>query len=878
MKKFKFSVIIPVYNVEEYLEETIESVINQTIGFEDNIQLVLINDGSPDNSEEICLEFKDKYPENIIYYKQENAGVSAARNKGITLAEGELVNFLDSDDKWSLNAFDEVWNHYIKNRDICVISTKMRYFDGKNSAHILNYKYKENKIVDIKEDYEYIQLSTCSCFIKNEVIKNYKYDLSIRNEEDTKLISEILLDHTQMLVLNKPIYYYRKRPDNSSASQTSPTSKLWYTVTPKKVYLYLFEESRKRFGEVLGYFKYLIAYNILWRITYPVADGLMSDKEKQEYIDIITNLIKEVDLKYFVEQKNFYPTNGLFIIKTKLDLKPADLLEQNNNVISIKNNDYPNADIMFAKIDDIFISKGKINIVGRINEAIFNPERIRIKINGKLHKLEYYKPRHNSDEQAYNDEYISRYIGVKCQIDINEAKEFGFVYDNKNYLSLGFSNTCVLTNKLEGSYYKYKNKIITYDNGKFTVSRKMLWKCFIRECKNIKGLISIKKYRILAVRMFIKLSKLLPYRHVWLLSDRVNMADDNAEHLFKYIIDNKPKKVNAYYVLNKDSKDFERLKKIGKVVDNNSLKYKILFHNADYIISSHAETYITNIYGNSNQYYSDLFHFKYVFLQHGITKNDISPWLNPNTKHIDMFVSAAKLEYEGLKVAGYNDGVIQLTGFPRYDGLMWKSEKYKPQKTIMISFTWRSKLVNKINRKTGKRVYNKDFKKSSYYQWFNSILNNKKLLKTLDKEGYRIRLLPHPNLIAQMGDFEIDSKYIDVVTNVNYQKEFCENKILVTDSSSIFFDFAYLKKPVIYYQPDNKELYESQIYDEGYFDCNTMGFGPVLETEEEAVDAIIKAVKNDGKLDKKYEERVNSFFTFTDANNCKRVIDAIKKC
>ena len=87
--KYKFSVVIPIYNVEDYVEETILSVINQTIGFEENIQMILVNDGSPDNSEDICLRYKDKYPDNIIYVKQENRGVSAARNNGMNYIEGK---------------------------------------------------------------------------------------------------------------------------------------------------------------------------------------------------------------------------------------------------------------------------------------------------------------------------------------------------------------------------------------------------------------------------------------------------------------------------------------------------------------------------------------------------------------------------------------------------------------------------------------------------------------------------------------------------------------------------------------------------------------------------------------------------------------------
>ena len=83
MDKFLINTIIPIYNVEEYLEEAIESVINQTIGFEKNIGLILVNDGSSDNSEKICLKYKEKYPNNILYIKQKNKGVSSARNNGL---------------------------------------------------------------------------------------------------------------------------------------------------------------------------------------------------------------------------------------------------------------------------------------------------------------------------------------------------------------------------------------------------------------------------------------------------------------------------------------------------------------------------------------------------------------------------------------------------------------------------------------------------------------------------------------------------------------------------------------------------------------------------------------------------------------------------
>ena len=109
--KFLFSVIIPVYKVEKYLLETLQSVEAQTIGF-DKIQVILVNDGTPDKSGEICENFKRKYPENVVYIEKENGGVSSARNAGMPFAQGKYVNFLDSDDKWEENAFLNAYDFF----------------------------------------------------------------------------------------------------------------------------------------------------------------------------------------------------------------------------------------------------------------------------------------------------------------------------------------------------------------------------------------------------------------------------------------------------------------------------------------------------------------------------------------------------------------------------------------------------------------------------------------------------------------------------------------------------------------------------------------------------------------------------------------------
>ena len=96
--------------------------------------------------------------------------------------------------------------------------------------------------------------------------------------------------------------------------------------------------------------------------------------------------------------------------------------------------------------------------------------------------------------------------------------------------------------------------------------------------------------------------------------------------------------------------------------------------------------------------------------------------------------------------------------------------------------------------------------------------------------------------------------------------------MMITDFSSVFFDFAYLKKPVIYYQPN-----DDYHYGDGYFDYETMGFGPVINEEEDLFNEINSYISKDCSMEEKYKNRVKNFFKYTDKNNCKRTYEWILK-
>ena len=149
------SVVIPVYNAEEDISNAIDSIISQTFGFE-NIELILVDDGSSDSSKDICLSYHEKYPHNIKYIYQENQGQAVARNNGMKAAKGKYLNFLDSDDKLELNALELVYDFFEKNyKNVDVVSIPMKFFDRKDGEHILNYKYESTRLVDLKSEPDY---------------------------------------------------------------------------------------------------------------------------------------------------------------------------------------------------------------------------------------------------------------------------------------------------------------------------------------------------------------------------------------------------------------------------------------------------------------------------------------------------------------------------------------------------------------------------------------------------------------------------------------------------------------------------------------------------------------------------------------------------
>ncbi|PFP24262.1 poly(glucosyl N-acetylgalactosamine 1-phosphate) glucosyltransferase [Bacillus sp. AFS073361] len=881
--KFKFTVIMPVYNVEKYLEESILSVVNQNIGFTDNIQLILVNDGSTDNSEEICVKYKKLYPNNIFYIKQENAGVSAARNNGMKYIEGKYVNFLDSDDLWPENTFSTVYEKFEKWKNkVDVIATRMKFFGAKEDYHILDYKFKKDKIIDIFENYNYIQLSCPSSFIKSDALVGLEFDTRVKFSEDSKFMCQILLEKKKYGILSSVEYKYRKRFDNTSAIQISEKSKSWYFDTPLYAYKFVMEYSKQKFGYVIPYIQFYVMYDLQWRLKGVVSSEL-TEEEQREYKSIIIDLLQNIDDYIIWEQRNLWREYKVFAlclkygrdIREEVRYSKGGLFFNNISIDNLSNRNKLVIEILEVNNKQLIL-EGNINIMLPEDsyEIYFETN------NGEIYDVETFKRSHKT-RFSFNEE-IFQLLGFKVQIPLKKVKSIKAVIKYKEHnkkIGINFGKFGKLNENINNSYFVASKYIIKYQKQKIMFFRRSAKVQIKNEMFFLKQLYMKKEYTIMLYRLLytvysLYLKKFKPKKEIWLLSDRINIANDNARHLFKYVVEQKDKDIFPYFVISENSRDYNELKKIGKVIKYDSFKYKLFFLLSSKVISSHADEFVINAFGKKRSFVKDLYKFKFVFLQHGITKEDISNWLNKYNKNIKLFVTAGKTEYESILNYDfyYNDDVVKLTGFPRYDNLMNKQKDTK--RSILIIPTWRQYLAGPLDDNKH-RLYNPRFKDSNYFHFYNNLINDAKLLKALEESGFSAKFCLHPSILIQIEDFT-DNEFVKLERNpVDYQEEFKNNSLLITDYSSVFFDFAYLKKPIIYTHFDEDEFYQNHLYQQGYFSYEKDGFGPVYYDYDSTLNGIINTIKNGCIMDEEYIKRVEKFYYKFDTSNCKRVYEEI---
>lgn len=296
--KTDISIILPVYNVEEYLEECLESLIAQTYG---NFEVIAVNDGSKDNSLNILKRYEDKF-EKIKIINQENRGLSAARNTGLEHSQGEYVLFLDSDDMLKENALEKLF-FMAKNKNLDLIVYDALAFDevtGKQSLKKYSRKnIYSNSIMDLEDFLEgeckkYISLSQLH-FYKSSVIKDncLKFKEGLLHE-DTHF-SIISYNYVKRIgYLDEMLYLRRYRPNsimtgNLYKNNKSLESYLWIINDFKNI-----KSTNTLYNNLISEHSSLLLSNLIRYKNMTLSKLIKISKKaevKLDYIRVFLNLI-----------------------------------------------------------------------------------------------------------------------------------------------------------------------------------------------------------------------------------------------------------------------------------------------------------------------------------------------------------------------------------------------------------------------------------------------------------------------------------------------------------------------------------------------------------------------------------------------------------
>lgn len=206
----KVSIIVPIYNVEQYIQECVESLINQTYY---DLEIILINDGSTDSSGELCDEFSEK-DNRIRVVHQKNAGAANAKNKGLDMAIGEYITFIDSDDVVEVN-WIQMMVQEMESEDVEIVECKMDLL-LKNRVEAVNDYYDDKKIFT-SEEYlaQYLNRWTSSLFwnklFKRELTKNIRFKKERRCIDDEFYTYKVISNAKKISRIDDVLYHYRQR-------------------------------------------------------------------------------------------------------------------------------------------------------------------------------------------------------------------------------------------------------------------------------------------------------------------------------------------------------------------------------------------------------------------------------------------------------------------------------------------------------------------------------------------------------------------------------------------------------------------------------------------------------------------------------------------
>lgn len=837
--------------------------------------------------------------EKKIFKKDSSEFVAAALNRAAESLCTEFVSFFSSGDYVTEGFFSKsarLINKYSVPFAVCRSSCFIPSLDREmQSLTDKNGAFLSAGVVSAEDNPGFIHPTANAAVFRSQLFCQRLFNTGIKYEYYQDFMLRLLPDNPRYAVIPDEKYNFFKPQEDNALYHINSIYKDWYIDSIEDFLIPLIEYFEQKIRKVPGYLSFYIMYYIQARFLSNMNNRnkrAMNNTELKAYLALVREVLQKTDDRIILN-KDRIPALVYSIEAALMFMEIKENTSDINRVIVEKRNDAAlsiNGDggnIFVSDLSEIEIGihvldyhDGRLLVDGSFRN-IFLAESLNLyaAFNGKKYYLE------NNDRYS-----LTKYFGISAykeftfhlELPLDDSVRLQYL---RFYACIGLTKVMLkfsfvhhwskLTDKPKNSYWCFNKYIASYSQkDRAIIIEKSGKRLKLKhELKYLPGLFKESKKYFLFRLLYDVTLPLYKNKKIWLMYDKLYKGGDSCEYLFRATAKLKDG-VTKYYIIDKNTSDYALLKKDGyKPIPTRSLRHRLAFLHSDIVLNTNSNIFPFNGYNTDrSRFIRGLCNFGSMCLQHGLTVQKCAMAQQRILDNTKLYFIASKYERDNLEHHAYNYkgfDIIRLTGIARYDGL-----KNNDQKQILISPTWRMYNAMPVTSSEGvQREYNPEFKHTIYYKIYNDLINNEKLLSCARKTGYKIKYLLHPILSAQHDDFR-PGEGVEVISSVgdlSYEKILTESSLMVTDYSGVQFDFAYMKKPIVYFHPSQLPAH----YDDGCFFYDTMGFGEICTSSEQLIDILCAYMENGCRMSKKYTDRVNDFFCYHDTNNCERIYRSI---
>ena len=883
IKKWKKKSAVTVYSAD-----TVQNAYNQTIPEIESEFIVFVHEG--DDFGEHFLEsayevmngnVKQQLP---FYENEQNEREDNDNEPDDENDTGKIQACIEDPEKIQILFADNYWN------------------DPMLSDEIIRSVLSESTVqgtytINIDDNYWALQTALNGAVIRSAFIKKYSFSNAIMFEYETDVLLRMLLDSRKYMVSDCLKYYYYEPKERQELYHIPAHYKEWYFDSIEKYLLPLLGCEK----EISAFMQNYAVYYVLCRFLCNLDNRnkkQITEQEFDDYLILLKKVFDKVDDFYLLNQDRIpylvknpqvlcmflrikYGINGVrYDYKLESDLETGEktlVMYYGNNVISSMDRQRFCIGIMNYIDGKVWIDGSLISIFEQGNVKFY------AEFDGKVIPVE--------DTDAYS---LTKYFGIPAyrrityhlEIPLDSKKKiqrlrFYAKYNNEKIpMKISFTNHWAkLSKSPRYSYWRFNRYLCHHAENAIVFKRATAFNVLKREIQFQLNLVknNTKDSReALRMRWIYWLTR--PYfskKKIWLMLDKLYKGGDSSEYLYRYSA-KKDDGITKYYLINKDTSDYRALRRDGfKPLINGSLMHKLVFMNADLLLITNSHLFPFNGYTKEkSKYIRGLCNFTSMCLQHGLSVQKCAMAQRRIIDNTTGYFLASKYEYENLSKHAYGYkgfDILKITGIARYDGLINNDKKQ-----ILLSPTWRMYNALPVTTSEGEqRGYNPEFKYTEYFRVYNNLINHERLIACARETGYKIKFLLHPILSSQAEDFtpNPELEVIPSVGNLSYEKILTESSLMVTDYSGVQFDFAYMRKPIVYFHPTELPAH----YEDGIFFYDTMGFGEICTKTEELVDLLCEYMRGGCRMKRMYVDRADDFFAYKDHNNCERIYHEIMK-